>query len=584
MDSIPMVAFAALFGAGYQVVATLFGAKIARIVWRDSSPGNLELLALPALALGVAAHALMATTMLAIDTRGLKYTAWLMLAVVLLDWRGTRQHLLASWKTMALVSMYGLLCFAILVAFHFGVARGDNLFWSIYKLTAITPGDSPQGLLQAQYLLHGQSLTGLRDFSLFDRPFLGGLISLAALTSIGMPPGTVFNDFPTDQAYSYIALWVWMNSAFALALLAIARRFATNRRVFVACALMLMAPFVVFNIIGAWPKLFAAYIACCAALLAVKGHWRWAVIFSGISFFTHGSFLWSHLSMCGVLALCVMFSPNAIATMRLRIWHSALLTILAIAFPAAWFLTEHYMGAMSPLRTYYLYDVPVNYGFAHTAEEIVKPFYSSTSPGNLALLPFMNLFKALLPHEILFFIFSFSYAGMEMDLRRMASALFYTQFNRPLFALCLTSGLVAMIGLRREMARNWHFALAVAAFFVLPLIPGMGLYRRNDHFITPVMVFAMLPLLIAFCAEIGRLSRRGLMAVVTLAMGEFALVYWSRYPSVRYAGEFYEYYLWLSLGALGLAYLATMRQIAMQGDVARRAAGATDPAEVATDA
>ena len=67
-------------------------------------------------------------------------------------------------------------------------------------------------------------------------------------------------------------------------------------------------------------------------------------------------------------------------------------------------------------------------------------------------------------------------------------------------------------------------------------------------------------------------------------MGEFALVYWSRYPSVRYAGEFYEYYLWLSLGALGLAYLATMRQIAMQDDVARRAAGAADPAEVATDA
>ena len=557
MTAIYMTALAVLFGAGYLFVVSAFGEKLARLAWRDMAAGEADLRGIAAPVFGLLAHVLGAALALVVLPAALPWLAWAMLAIVCLDWRGTRRFLAGNWRELGITLAYGLACFAIVVSFHEGAGRGDNLFWSIYNLTAITPGDSPQGLLQAQYLLHGDALSGLRDFSLFDRPFLGGMVSLAALSAIGQAPGTVFNDYPTLLAYFYIALWVWLNATFAIAVAAVARRVVPSHLRYVAVALVLAAPFVAFNAIGAWPKLLAAYITAISALLALGGRWRWAVVISGVAFLTHGSFLWSHLSMCGLLVIYVaLFSRH-----KHRWIEAAGLGVLAVAFPAIWFAAEHQFGAQTPLRTYYLYAVPVSHGLTHEAGEIARGFYTSTSPGNLALLPFVNLVKALLPAEMLTWLLSFSTAGPGTDLRRAASALFYTQFNRPAFAFCLTAGVIALVGIRRGLARNWQLALAVAAFFLLPLIPGMGIYRRDDHFITPTMFFAVLPLLLALYHGMAGLSRRGLMVAVTLVMGEYLLLYWSRYPGVRYESEFYEYYLWLSVGLVLLAYVSMLRRL-----------------------
>lgn len=557
MTAIYMTAMAALFGAGYLFVISAFGEKLARFAWRDMAAGEADLRGIAAPAFGLLTHVLGAALALIVLPAALPWLTWAMLAVVCFEWRGTRRFLASNWRGHGLTLAYGLVCFAIVVSFNVGAGRGDNLFWSIYNLTAITPGDSPQGLFQAQYLLYGNGLSDLRDFSLFDRPFLGGIVSLAALSAIGQAPGVVFNDYPIPLAYFYIALWVWLNATFAFAVAAVARRVMPSHLRYVAIALVLAAPFVTFNVIGAWPKPLAAYITIVSALLALDGRWRWAVVISGVAFLTHGSFLWSHLSMCGLLVIYV-----ALFSQHKHRWIEATgLGILAVTFPAIWFAAEHQFDAQTPLRTYYLYAVPASHGLTHEVGEIARGFYTSTSPDKLALLPFINMLKALLPTEMLTWLLSFSIMGPGTDLRSAASALFYTQFNRPAFAFCLTAGMIALLGIRRGLARNWQLALAVAAFFLLPLIPGMGLYRRDDHFITPTMFFAVLPLLLALFHGMAGLSRRGLMVAVTLVMGEYLLLYWSRYPGVRYESEFYEYYLWLSVGLVLLAYVGMIRRL-----------------------
>lgn len=557
MNALYMTATAALFGAGYLLVVAALGEKLARVAWRDMVPGEGDLRGLAAPLFGIVAHALIAALTLVVLPQAVGWVFWAMAAVVVVDLGGTRRYLREHWRSLGLALAYGLACFALIVGFHLGAGRGDNLLWSIYHLTAITPGDSPQGLLQAQYLLHGTSLSGLRDFSLFDRPFLGGVVSLAALDAVGHPPGKAFNDFPPHQSYLYIALWVWLNATFAIALAAIARRILPAYLRHVAVLLTLAAPFLVFNVIGAWPKLLAAYITVIAALLALGGRWHWAVMISGVAFLTHGSFLWSHLSLCGLLAIYVsLFRREG------RFWlQGGVLGTLALAFPTAWFLAEDYFGAQTPLRTYYLYNVPVSHGLTHGAEEIARGFYNATSPGQLALLPFMNLLKVLLPSEVLTWLTTYSATGPGSSLRSFASALFYTQFNRPLFAFCLTAGLVALWGVRRCGSRNWELALALAAFFLLPLLPGLGLYRRDDHFITPGMLFAVLPVVMAWFHGLANLSRRGLMVVVTLVMAEYLLLYWSRYPGIRYESEFFEFYLWLSFGLVLASYLVVIRRV-----------------------
>jgi hypothetical protein len=554
MNALYLVASAVLFGAGYLLAMAAFGEKLARLFWRAEADADLRCLASPML--GVTMHAAATAAAVLLAPAMVPWVLWVMVTIVVVDGRNSLRFVLNDWSSLRLVLGYGLLCFAVLIGFHVGAGRGDNLFWSIFKLTAITPGDSPQGLLQAQYLMYGTSLEEFRDFSLFDRPFLGGIVSLGALFAIGQQPGKLFNFYSIEQTYLYIALWVWLNATIALAIAAIARRVAPGRSTVVA-TLMLAAPFVVFNVIGAWPKLYAAYILFVAALFALRGHWLWAVVASGVSFFVHGSFLWAHLALCGLLVLHVAFLSSA----RVRVVAPLTLATTALAFPAAWFLGEALASAATPLRTYYLYAVPVSHGLVHDAAEIARDFYASTTPGHLSLLPFMNLLKGLLPVEMLSWLLSFSISGTGTDLRGTAASLFFTQFYRPLFAFCMVGGGVALLGLRRALGVSWPLALAVAAFFLLPLIPGMGLYRRDDHFLLPVMVFALLPLAMAFGWGLQHLSRRSLLIVVTLMFGEYALVYWSRYPGIRYESEFYEYYLWLSLGAVALAYMACLRSL-----------------------
>ena len=554
-----LILFSGLFGISYQVITTLIGSKVAMRIWRKQSTEDVEWRNLTSLVFGVLIQALSTSIVLAVYPPALRYVFWILTSAVLVDWRRTWSYVVFSYKEMALAAVYGLLCFSIMVGFHFGASPGDNLSWSVYKLTGITPGDSPQGLLQAQYLLYGHSLIDLKNFSMFDRPFLGGLISAEALSAIGLAPGRTFNVFTDNQAFSYFALWIALNSGFTYVVIALARRLSSGLRQFALCAVILASPFVVFNTIGAWPKLLAVYIACCAALLAIGKYWRIAIFLSGITFFTHGSFLWSHLSMSGLLILYLLLSPENIDR-RVRI--AATVGLIAVSFPALWFFAERFTGAVSPLRTYYLYGVSVSYGLYHSIDEIARGFYNSTSPGNLGWLPFMNLLKALLPLELLTSIASFSYSGYVATWRSFAESLFLTQFNRPLFSFCITAGLVALISIKREAAKNWTLCLALMAFFLLPLIPGMGLYRRDDHFITTIMLFSLIPLIIALGLAYERMSNGLLLAVTSMSFIEYALVYAVRYPGVRYTERFYEYYLWTVFSLIIVTYLVLLLKCA----------------------
>lgn len=555
MHFIKVITFAAAIGFFYQFIVTLLGTQVARMFWPSESETDVSWQQLSGLAFGIIVHAVVTGCVLMVAPSLIKYVMWVLAAVALLDFRGTARCIASSWRALFLAATYGFVCYAIMVGFQLGVARGDNLLWTIYRLTNVTPGDSPQGLLQAQYLLHGTSLTNLENFSIFDRPFLGGLVSLEVLSAVGRPPEMLFNQFPVGQTFAYIAVWIWLNAGFTYAVMALARRYYTGPRA-LFCVLVLTAPIVVFNTIGAWPKLLATYITCCAGLLMLERRWFLGILLAGFGFYTHGSFLWPHLAMSGAAILYVLLSSGRQQHRRLK---ALGMILLAIAFPAAWFLAQHIVAsAASPLQNYYLYGVTPYYSLTHTLDQVASRFYSSTTPVNLAVLPFANLAKCLVPYEFLKWFVSFSYASPGITLRALGDSLFDTQFNRPLFSFCLTAGVIAAMGIRRDAARRWPLTLAIVTLFLLPLVPGMGLYRRDDHFINATMMFSILPVIMALAAGLEALSRRGAVVILTMAFGEYALVYWSRYPSIRYE-TFYEYYLWAVGTVLAAGYLAALR-------------------------
>ncbi len=553
MSDIGLVSKAAAFGMTYPAIASLIGMRILAATSQNTSLMERHLNKTLALAIGVLFHAGLVAALLLTAPSAIKFVIWVFSLLLVFDWRETAKNFKFLSKHFYYTSMYGLICFLIIVSFHHGANPGDNLIWSIYKLTSVTPGDSPQGLLQAQYLFYGDELKDIKDFSIFDRPFLGGLITLGALAPIAKMAGATFGNFSNSEAHFYVALWVWLNSSIAVVLTSLIRIYSSRTARPAAYFIAMTSPIVVFNIIGAWPKFFAVYVIFCASILILRNRQIFGVMLSGVSFLVHGSFLWAHLSLSGLLVIYLIFKNKS----SLDYFATFGLACLAFAFPVLWFASEQFSGGNSPLRIYYMYGVPVNYGLYYSIEEIAKGFYSSTTPSNIFALPFVNLLKGILPFEIIQWISAYSYTRGDFSWRSLGSALFYLQTNRPLFAFGLTAGIISIIGIYRESSTRWRLAIALAAFFVLPMVPGMGLYRRDDHFILGIMLFATVPLTMALALGLRRISRSALAAIVVFVAIEYFLVFASRYPNLRFEGEFVEYYLWMTLPLLfGCAVIA----------------------------
>lgn len=539
MPQLQMLILTGLAGPAYLLLLCLAGATLGQ-GWLQAYSCRWERAAV-ALIIGLLAHALLASVLLVLAPAWTALSAGMLLAGCAIRWFWCRPQIAPLVVPVLLVAGYSLACYVLLVSFHHSPARGDTLFWSIYNLTNITPGDSPQAAFQAQYLVHqGQLLAG-ESFALFDRPFLGGIITAATLPALGLSLSERFYDYSTTLALAYSSLWMAINAIVVLPLLHIIHRYSQGRTAHVISVLLLASPFLVFNTIGLWPKLLGLALLCLACTQALRQRWGIAALLSGIAFFAHGSFLWSHIALCGV-----MFFALAVEGWRARQLPWAAVSIvlaMTVAVPAIWFIAEDVYGGATPLRTYYLYNVDVAYGLHHSAEKIAAEFYASTNATNLAVLPWMNLAKGVLPIEMLDLVLNFKLTDQATGWRALGESLFRNQFMRIWFALGLIGGVITLRGLFSAQSSRWLPRLALVAFFLLPLIPGLGLYRRDDHFLLPVMLFAAIPVLISFCIGLRSLRPMTITLVALAMLAEYLMIYYWRYPPGRFVGEFHAHYL-----------------------------------------
>ncbi|OEZ01755.1 MULTISPECIES: hypothetical protein [Stenotrophomonas] len=549
MTQLQIVGIAAFVGPAYLLFLFVVGATLGHR-WTDGILCRWER-AGATLVTGLLAHALVASILLLVAPRWSGISLWLLLAGCIVRWRWYRPTLTGLVAPVLLVTSYGLACYLLLLSFHYGPARGSTIFWSIYSLTNVTPGDSPQGAFQAQYLLFGSKLVGGEDFALFDRPFLGGIITAGTLPAFGISFSSKFYDYPDLVAFAYTNLWIAINAIVVLPLLHIVDRFSRGRTAFVVSLLLLACPFLVFNSIGLWSKLLALALMCLAGTSALRRNWIGACLISSVAFFTHGSFLWAHISFCGVIFFTLIVESLGSRRWMWRQIFSVL--ILSVAVPAIWFTAEHLSGGATPLRTYYLYNVHVAYGLHHSAEAIAREFYASTNATNLVNLPWINVAKGVLPIEVLDLVINYRLIDDATGWRALGDALFRNQFMRAWFALGLVGGLVTWRGLFSHSSSRWVPRLAFIAFFLLPLIPGLGLYRRDDHFLLPIMMFAIIPVLISFCIGLESVKPRSLILLALVMLCEYMMIYFWRYPVGRFVGEFHAYYVAAAvLGMIGV--------------------------------
>ena len=427
------------------------------------------------------------------------------------------------WSVVALLVVFATLQTTLLIGYWKG-GNEPTIFWSIFRLTYISPGDSPQSMMQAQYLMFGEGLKRLENFSLFDRPFLGAIFTAGALCAIGRCLGDSFyphfNSLPLDIAY--VSIWIWLNAAVVVGVWLCVARY-TAHRALVLTALICASPFFMFNGIGLWPKLLGLHMTIVAALFAIEGRYRIALALTSLSFFCHGSFLWSHLAIAGLIFLFALHNRQA---------NRAFMALgLALVAPALWFIAEKMSGAIVPLRYYYLYDVGVNAALHQPIPSIIEGFYRSTDLLHLSLLPIVNFFRMLMPGEILAAIYNFQIRQPAPDL---SDALFHAERNRPVFFAGLVAGCFAIYSAFRMWRVGIDIRLAALVFLMMPLLPAAAFYRRDDYFVTTIQLTAMLPVIMAFAMRYATLSRRSMLAVTAAIMCEQALVYVPRSNNLIY--------------------------------------------------
>lgn len=537
MSTLQTVLLAGLVGPAYLLAVLVIGTAVAPS-WIQTLPGRWDRALLTLLA-GTLSHALVAALVLAASPAYVGAALWICAGIALGTLLAKRQRLQVGAPHVVLLALFAL-CYLLMVSYHFSPARGPTLFWSLYGLTGITPGDSPQGAFQAQYLLWGHALKEGGEFSLFDRPFLGGIITADALKAFGFGFSDRFYDYSPALQMAYASLWIAINAICSIALLSIVSRFARGRAAYLCGILVLVSPFFLLNVIGLWPKLYALTWLWAACLLALQRRPVLACLLSGIAFYAHGSFLWSHIAFCGVVTFYLLAEAWR---QRAIPWPALAGSLLLCALvPALWFTAEHIFGGASPLRQYYLYNVPVTEGFHHDAAEIAQAFYATTSPASLSLVPWMNMAKGLLPTEVLQLVMGSSLANPAPSWRDLAESLFQLQFLRALFALGLLGGAVVLRGFFSAEAHRWTPRLLLIGLLLLPLIPGLGLYRRDDHFLLPVMLFAAIPVLVHFCIGMQQLGAKTIKLISLAMLVEFVGVLYWRMPPASYEGEFTHHF------------------------------------------
>ncbi len=446
---------------------------------------------------------------------------------------------------------------AVLAIAHAGPLRANDLFWAIYRITEITPGDSPQALMQAQYLLHGSGLDGV-DFSLFDRTFGAGITTAEIMCGVGRCPGRVLYENRMPYVQIYASIWIFFNALFMAALWQVAWIFARARATSIAL-LLGISPFVVLYGIGLWPKLFALYVLIAACGLVWAGRIWSGLILSGAAFFAHASFLWPHLALAYLVAAFLVIRTGETADIKRRLAKSAFLILVASLAPVLWFAGEKMAAGSSPLRIYYLYDVLPTEALHRDLSSIVASFYQHTHPENLIALPFFNLFKALIPQQVLQYALAFSYKGELLGARDIANELYVTMFHRVPYTFGLVLGVLSLAGIARFWRSQWVISALVLVLFLLPLLPAAGLYRKDDHFSTPVILFALLPILVGLCLKLSAMNAKAFLCIAGLAFIEFTSVYvWrSNLPRYHEAVDFYRY-VPVALCAAALASLCLL--------------------------
>lgn len=363
-----------------------------------------------------------------------------------------------------------------------GIYPGPHEVWGIFNLSGVPPPDQMFAWHQAMFVdlhRHYPQDPFLGDMDLYDRPQLGGYLTLFFFKLFHLPLAEDHYVYPAKALRFYHCFWWFLNNLYLLAIAPLFQRLLGYRAALLAVASTALSAFVLLSNMGGWMKFSALYPFLLAVVLFLDG--RGPLLQAGLcatSYYLHGSVL-PFLLGFGLFQILCLYYPMRPGLARFRdvAWFAASGLVLV----GSWFVVVKCVGSKQPLFYYYVYDAGLTQAQTQPVTEIAKAFYAKYSWSSLSLLPVRNLINSLYPIHLHTFLKNLFSSTAPWKIADLASMSFQCQRFCILGALGLAAMPVVLLGLMRTLSRQY----AGRVFLTLYLIPSLLIalvYRINWSF------------------------------------------------------------------------------------------------------
>lgn len=425
---------------------------------------------------------------------------------------------LLRFTALAVLSVYGMQI--VLYRLFSGLYPAPDEVWSLFNLTGTSPPDQMFAWHQAMFAdqhRHYPQDAFYGDMDLYDRPHLGGYITLFIFKLWGLPLTENHWVYPAEGLRFYHCLWWLLNNLYLVGVAPLFRKLFGYRGGIIAVATTALGGFFFICTAGGWMKFAGAYPLLLAFLLYIEN--RGPVLQAALcamSYYIHGSVL-PFLAGFGLLQVANLRYP--INRRRLSLRRVSIFGATSVALVGTWFLVVRLVGSKQPLLYYYLYGAGLTDAQTMSAADIVRRFYDNHTWASLSLLPVRNLLASWLPTDLApRLIASFS-GGGPVSGTGIANASFAWQRFWIASALGVVSAPLVVAGFFKTLARKHAGIVAFCVYLVPTLIIALT-YRISWAFSLHILVVYHTFCLFSWVTKLGRWSARSVSIWLALVAAE----------------------------------------------------------------
>lgn len=393
---------------------------------------------------------------------------------------------LLRFTILTVLTLYGMQI--VLYGLFSQANPGPTEVWNVFNMTGVSPPDQMFAWHQAMFAdqhRHYPQDPFLNDMDLYDRPQLGGYITLFFFKLWGCPLTEQDSVYPAGGLHFYHCLWWLLNNLYLAGVAGLFRKLFGYRGAIIAVATTALGGFFLICTAGSWMKFAGAYPFLLAFLLYLENQGpALQAALCAVSYYIHGSML-PFLAGFGLLQIFNVRYP--INGLQLRLRNVGIFAAMGVVLVGAWFVVVRWVGSKQPLLYYYLYGAGLTEAQTKPVAELAKAFYDKHSWATVSFFPVHSLISSWVPTELIRAVKAWLTSAEPFNLHRLADALFASQRFCVECGLALVAAPIVIAGAFRSLARE-HAGKVAFAFYLVPTLLVALFYRIDWAFSLHILI------------------------------------------------------------------------------------------------